>query len=325
MEEESESQSLLSEYSQRQHLYKRLAEEVRFGLERKLASLGLKLSGVISRVKSLHSLDQKVRQKGYQSLDEIPDLAGVRVLGLFTPDLDVAYEAVIQEFQALESVDKTAELGPDRMGYQGIHTVVTLGGAYAGPRYDDLRGLKCEVQIRTVLQDSWSQVSHALVYKQESETPGQVQRQLNLVSAQIELAQTQFDQVQATRNQYQASLVELPPNHLLRESVNYDSLQRYTEWKYPDKKPSERIHEILVRDLDLIKYQSLQALDDVVEKAKPAVEAYAKERPDIFNFGTDYITKSLGFVDLEFRRRHPFARFTRAAFDRLGHLVKSDD
>jgi hypothetical protein len=65
----------------------------------------------------------------------------------------------------------------------------------------------------------------------------------------------------------------------------------------------------------------LKDIDSVVEKAKPAVNAYRKENPDYFTFGTDFLTKSLGFVDTEFRGRHSWGERTSDAFKRLGYLV----
>ena len=78
---------------------------------------------------------------------------------------------------------------------------------------------------------------------------------------------------------------------------------------------------LFLRDIDHRKYSTIEELDKVIERARPAVERYASENPDWFQFGTDYITKSLGFVDPSFRRRHGFAARTREAFEAYGDLV----
>jgi putative GTP pyrophosphokinase len=57
-------------------------------------------------------------------------------------------------------------------------------------------------------------------------------------------------------------------------------------------------------------------------RAIDAVEAYSKEAPNLFSFGTDYVTKSMGFVDEHFRRSHKFGTQTREAFQRFSHLVR---
>jgi len=59
-------------------------------------------------------------------------------------------------------------------------------------------------------------------------------------------------------------------------------------------------------------------------KTRQAVTAFAKEHLDLFRSGTDYLTKSLGFVDLCYRSRHNWAKATRAAFERYGDRIDWD-
>jgi hypothetical protein len=68
-------------------------------------------------------------------------------------------------------------------------------------------------------------------------------------------------------------------------------------------------------------YPTIESIDKVVNAAHAAVNAYKSESPELFEYGTDYITKSLGFIDLDFRARHGFAGRTRKAFERYQHLV----
>lgn len=109
----------------------------------------------------------------------------------------------------------------------------------------------------------------------------------------------------------------------LKQSINCDTLKAYTEWKFSDKPILEDINSRIPSDLDNTKYLTLKDIDEVVEKAKPAVEAYFKEKPDIFKYGTDFVTKSLGFVDDAFLTKHPFAQETRDAAKRLKRLIES--
>lgn len=110
---------------------------------------------------------------------------------------------------------------------------------------------------------------------------------------------------------------------ILSRPVTVDSLGWYSLWKFPNKQVSERIQAFLLRDLDERQYQTIGDIDDAINRARAAVEAYEKENPDFFKFSTDYITKSLGFVDPGFRSRHGFAARTLEAFDRYGGLVEN--
>jgi len=110
---------------------------------------------------------------------------------------------------------------------------------------------------------------------------------------------------------------------LMGRAINFDSLSWYTLWKYPNFGISEYWQRRLLDDLDRSRYPTIGDLNRVVDRARTAVEAYREEMPEWFRSGTDFITKSLGFVDADFRGRHGFAERTRAAFDRHAHLLGS--
>lgn len=108
----------------------------------------------------------------------------------------------------------------------------------------------------------------------------------------------------------------------LKQVVNQDTLKAYSEWKFPDKPVSDDLNLKIMNDLNKSKYLTLRELDDVIEKAKPAVDTYFKEKPDLFKFGTDFITKSLGFIDEDFFAKHSFCQETRDAVKRLKRIIK---
>lgn len=110
---------------------------------------------------------------------------------------------------------------------------------------------------------------------------------------------------------------------VLARPITYDSLAWYTLWKFPGRPVSEQIQAILLRDLDYSKYPTIEDLDKLVDRARPAVEQYALENPDWFRYGTDFITKSLGFIDPQFRARHGFAARTLQAFELHRELINT--
>ena len=210
------------------------------------------------------------------------------------------------------------------MGYHGHHCIVSLSPDFLGPRYDDLRHLRCEIQIRTVLQDSWAQLSHNLVYKSENSTSPNVHRQLNNVSSLLEIAQSVFDGIRQTRNVYVKEVEERKKNidDFLSQQIDSETMSVYTTWKYPNLQPNRKIQELLIRDLDHIRFKTLLDIDLAVSSASHAVRAYRQENPSWFASGTDFITKNLGFSDEYFRNKHPFASKTRDAFRRYANKVQ---
>jgi len=213
------------------------------------------------------------------------------------------------------------------MGYAGVHYVVSLGSKYSGGRYEGITDLRCEIQVRTVLQHAWALISHHLMYKDEATTPDRLKRDLNNVASLLEIAQGVFNTVREKRDAYVEEVEEIArkntaPHFLLSQRIDFDTLMVYTRWKFPSLPVSESWHSRLLEDLDLGKYRTLADIDSAVEAARPAVDHYSHENPRWFQAGTDYITKSLGFVDHAFRKKHPWSEETIAAFKRLGHLVK---
>jgi len=112
--------------------------------------------------------------------------------------------------------------------------------------------------------------------------------------------------------------------NFLRRDVDEVSLKEYTMFKYPELPVDARIQTLLLRDIDLEKYLSLEELDIAVERAKGAVNKYASVNPDVFKNGTDYLTKSLGFVDADFLQKHPFAQETRDAVEKYRKFVEPE-
>ena len=307
-------------------LYKKLSEEVKYVIDQKISDKNIKINNLSCREKSIESLTKKIKRKSYKNpLDEITDLAGVRVVSYYEPDIQNIKEIIEENFNVHERVDKTKALGVDKMGYHGSHFVVSLGDRYSGTRYDGIINLRCEIQVRTVLQDAWALISHHLVYKEESSIPDRMKRDLNNVASLLEISQGIFDSMREKRECYISEIheKEKAPANFLSQPVDYDTLYAYTKWKYKDLPVSDNWHIRLLSDLNLQKYPTLEAIDNIVERTKEAVNAYQKENPAWFRDGTAYITKSLGFGDEEFRNKHGFGQKTREAFLKYKHLVKN--
>lgn len=305
--------------------YEKLSEVMCEVLKAKVKENCLKVTPITYRAKTTESFLDKAKSKEYSDpLSEITDLAGVRIVCMYESDINKIEDIIQSEFKVCERVDKRKEAGSDKMGYLGFHFIVQLRDHCSGPHYDGLHALKCEIQVRTILQDAWALISHHLVYKEESSIPSKIRRDLNNVASLLEIAQGVFDTAKEKIESYVIEIhqKETIPDEFLSQPVDYETLYAYTQWKYKDLPVSEKWHMRLFSDLNLQKYPTLREIDDVIEKTKYAVMAYQKENPDWFKSGTAYITKSFGFGDKEFRKKHPFGQKTRDAFPKYEHLVK---
>lgn len=313
------------QYRERQPVYSQLVSEVKFVLGTELQKHDLKIAGLHGRVKTEESFLNKISRKGYEDpFSNVRDIAGVRVVCLYETDLLLVADCVAQAFEVIDSSDKKHSLGADLMGYQGLQYVVRFGSRYSGARYDGLQSLQCEIQIRTILQDAWAQISHHLVYKTEASIPVKLRRDLNNVSVLLEIAQEVFDRVRGHRLSYIDEIEQKRGStpEFLSQPLDHETLAAYTKWKFPNMSIKPELQEMLLADLDRTRFNSLKDIDSAVEAAADAVKNYEAENQDLFKFGTDFITKSLGFVDAAFRQKHGFGTRTRKAFEHYADKVK---
>ncbi len=129
--------------------------------------------------------------------------------------------------------------------------------------------------------------------------------------------------VEEVRRRDKELVSESEKEGFLKQAINRDTLRAYSEWKFEDKPVSEDLNLKIINDLDSSSYSTLKDIDAAIEKAKPAVDAYFKEKPDLFQYGTDFISKSLGFIDENFLAKHNFSQETRDAIKRLKRLIES--
>jgi hypothetical protein len=110
---------------------------------------------------------------------------------------------------------------------------------------------------------------------------------------------------------------------LLDKEVTYENVVAYTIETFPGMPVSREWTRELLNDIPKHRYIKIRDIDRVVKYAKSKVDQYARERPDLFQYGTDFITKSLTFVDAEFRRVHNVSPATMEAAIAAGLMLYS--
>ena len=217
--------------------YEAMCQEVQYILGKRLQDSEIEVSAITSRAKTLNSFLEKLDRKSYENpFSDITDLSGVRVVCLYLDDINRIEAILRKEFEVIEKVDRLRDREPDRFGYGAVHFIVRLGKRSSGARYDDLKTLVCEIQVRTVLQDAWAIIDHHLVYKNEASVPKQLQRKLNSLSGLFETADDQFQQIRVQRLEYVDAVRESTkePDSFLSMELNLDSFSEYLKWRFPD-------------------------------------------------------------------------------------------
>ena len=236
------------EYREKRSLYERFCSELAKQLEELLSQARTAIAiPVESRVKSWESILDKCERNRImpQKLDEIADLAGIRIVLLFRKDLNMACETIENNFEILGKEDTQKRLAENQFGYGSVHYDLRPPQSwFSVPTLSTLKGLRAEVQVRTAAQHIWAATSHILQYKQESDVPVRLQRSINRVAALLEMVDSEFDRVLSERNKYIQEIEDIPEKRL-----NIDSLRRTLDNLFPpeNRKNDEPYAELLAQ------------------------------------------------------------------------------
>jgi ppGpp synthetase/RelA/SpoT-type nucleotidyltranferase len=131
-----------------------------------------------SRAKDPASLQRKLTERGLLESDniegELKDLAGRRLIFYTNTDVDrflnsrLIFENFVIDFDG-SKIHRA--VGKDRTAdelYFAIHYLVSLKpDRLALPEYSRYGGLRCEVQIQTILDHAWAETTHDIVYHKQ--------------------------------------------------------------------------------------------------------------------------------------------------------------
>lgn len=224
--------SPLEEYLQKEGTYQDLAICVRDLIVQIIASHGITVHSVTCRAKSHQSLSGKLQKTGkdYKSLADITDLAGVRVITYFTDDAERVAALLEAEFDVDRgnSADKRRLLEPNQFGYLSIHHVATLSGQRTDlAEYARFKGLKVELQTRSILQHAWAEIEHDLGYKSTVAVPKKLRRRITRLAGLLELADQEFQAVRRDISNYERDLPSLVRDQPRTVEVDQSSLEAY--------------------------------------------------------------------------------------------------
>ncbi|WP_024681027.1 GTP pyrophosphokinase family protein [Pseudomonas syringae] len=209
----TETGILVAEFDSNRSAYEALSKSVAGLIERLLSVNGISVHSITQRCKTVESFSKKVEKKNsYEALGEITDLAGVRIITLFSEDVDVVARLIEREFKIdrSNSIDKRASLDPDRFGYLSLHYVASLNKSRSSlQEYSGFGKLKVEVQIRSILQHTWAEIEHDIGYKSAVEVPKSIRRRFSRLAGLLELADQEFIGIRNDLDTYDSSVKEL--------------------------------------------------------------------------------------------------------------------
>jgi ppGpp synthetase/RelA/SpoT-type nucleotidyltranferase len=191
----SEYDTVRTEFLAARPRYEDLAEWTVKALDEGLRRAGIP-AHVYGRAKDVDSyLKKLLRSSVYLSGERpIQDRAGVRAVLPYLDDAGTADTVIRGRFHVDEYENKLETLDADRLGYLGIHYIARPKEEWLPEsQRSDLSGLQVEIQIGSMAQRAWADVSHELLYKASVDVPDTFKRMMNRLIALVELFDAEIE------------------------------------------------------------------------------------------------------------------------------------
>lgn len=205
-------EKIIEDFKNSELIYLELRQKMDTLIKSLITSNGSNIHQLTSRVKIEKSLNKKINGKigKYEKLTDITDILGCRIITYFEDDVDKIAKIIENEFiiDWDNSIDKR-KIETDRFGYLSLHYVVELNK----PRlklteYKNFKGIKFEIQIRSILQHSWAEIEHDIGYKGEFSIPDSAKRSFSRIAALLEIADQEFVRLRERLNDYEINIAD---------------------------------------------------------------------------------------------------------------------
>ena len=132
-----------------------------------------------ARIKEPKSIIKKMEKKQYEKtyinlIEKINDIAGMRIVCTIKDDIFFIKDLIkkIPEINVLKEKDYVTN--PKASGYSSYHMIVEVPVRLT----QKIVYVKCEIQIRTLAMDFWSNFEHKVKYKSEQEVSKKMSEEL---------------------------------------------------------------------------------------------------------------------------------------------------
>lgn len=281
-----------NEYNENKDMYKEFRDCIEKILER-LFNKEYHIQPITSRIKTVDSIVNKILRPGnsYEKLEDIPDIIGLRIITHFDDDVDRIGEIIKSQFKPSKDniEDRRRTIDVDRFDYLSLHFLVSVDkDRHGAQNYEDFKGMRAEIQVRSIAQHAWAEISRVLGYNTKYEVPRPVKRNFARLAGLFEIADAEFIRIRDNIDNYKEQLpTEI--NTATKVTINKDSLKEFVRTNETIKALDKDIAQIsdykleehdasfgyYANQLEYLEIDSIKKLKDGLETNKELIKSFA--------------------------------------------------
>ena len=319
-------EKIMREYDQQFELYSDFTENTKDLIVKLLNEKNLNVHSITERVKERPNLLEKLTRpdKYYLNLNEVMDIAGIRIITFFSDEVYAVAEIIKDQFEIDDehSVDKSVLIEPDRFGYISLHYIAKFKNHRLElPEYHHFSDCKVEIQMRSILQHAWAENEHDIGYKTKQSIPKNIRRSFSRIAGLLEIADSEFIRIKNSLKEYEESVTSLiiqAPNLVFIDKVSLNIFIKNSDFVHDlDTEISIATKIQIVKEetyfnlfidnlIDRLEYVGLNNIDDI----NSSLNEFADIINEFAKVIVDITPLKAGIEDIEFRELpHGFCSF----------------
>ena len=154
------------------------------------------IENVTGRVKRISSILDKMQKKHIPMdhiVEEMDDIAGIRIMCQFEEDIYKVVEIIRNRRDMSIREEKDYITNAKTSGYRSFHIILN----YDVYTIKGLQTIQAEIQIRTMAMDFWATIEHSLQYKYKQNIPEHIREKLSSAADAIIVLDQEMSQVRS--------------------------------------------------------------------------------------------------------------------------------
>ncbi|MDR3263458.1 MAG: hypothetical protein LBT30_04030 [Clostridiales bacterium] len=264
--------------------------------ENSLKSEKIEYAKIEHRIKDKDKFYEKCIKKEYCDLKkQFTDFAGFRIITKSLKEVNDVCKFLESEFEIdfENSEDKAKLLESNKVGYLSVHYIASFKKSHLqSTENKEFADLKVEIQVRTLLQHAWSEMTHDTIYHKSTNIDIKLSRDVNLIAGLLEVADNKIlelnniiaeTQNNADNNSWDIEINDISLNVYMKTKFNY-------RWILSDFRNCREI----IEELSKCKYKLISDIDKAIKD--PYIKFLLDNKNmDLFNF--DKIIRNIMIID----------------------------